>query len=179
MRGVWGHLAWAAAARMQPRARPRRQLLRCALTAPLICDLLTPTPTPTPTADPHPHPDHPHPQSHPRGAPPPPPRIPDEVLASDPDNIPPNSRLFIVVPKAAEARVIEDEVTGMSDGLEYIKTDLIASKGVVFVKYGRASAALHVLEDVGAKVGRPWTGPWCRRAPASSSLVPSKPPPRT
>jgi hypothetical protein len=42
-----------------------------------------------------------------RGAPPPPPRIPDEVLASDPDNIPPRSRLFVVVPKAAEAQVIQ------------------------------------------------------------------------
>ncbi|KAI8471490.1 MAG: hypothetical protein J3K34DRAFT_233575 [Monoraphidium minutum] len=87
-----------------------------------------------------------------RGAPPPAPRIPDEVLASDPDNMPPRSRLFVVVPKAAEAQVIMDEVGRLGgEGLEYVKTDLIASKGVVFLKYGRASAALRLLEEVGAK----------------------------
>jgi len=54
-------------------------------------------------------PNHPTLTSNPchRGAPAPPPRIPDEVLASDPDNMPPHSRLFVVVPKAAEIQVIQ------------------------------------------------------------------------
>jgi hypothetical protein len=35
--------------------------------------------------------------------------------------------------------------------LEYCKTDLIASKGVAFCKYTKASAALAALEDISAK----------------------------
>jgi hypothetical protein len=32
--------------------------------------------------------------------------MPDEVASADPDNMPPRSRLFLVVPKTAEARLI-------------------------------------------------------------------------
>lgn len=35
--------------------------------------------------------------------------------------------------------------------LEYCKADLIASKGVVFFKYAKASSALRALEDIAAK----------------------------
>jgi hypothetical protein len=34
------------------------------------------------------------------------------------------------------------------DGLEYCKTDLIASKGIVFCKYQMASSALFALETI-------------------------------
>lgn len=36
-------------------------------------------------------------------------------------------------------------------GLEYCKTDLVASKGVVFCKFTKASYALLALEDVAAR----------------------------
>jgi len=32
--------------------------------------------------------------------------IPDEAASADPDNVPPRSRLFLVVPKTAEARLV-------------------------------------------------------------------------
>jgi hypothetical protein len=35
--------------------------------------------------------------------------------------------------------------------MEYCKTDLIAAKGCVFVKYAKASSALRALEEVAAK----------------------------
>jgi hypothetical protein len=35
--------------------------------------------------------------------------------------------------------------------MEYCKTDLIASKGCVFVKYAKASSALRALEEIAAK----------------------------
>eukprot|EP00878_Enallax_costatus_P022075 GHUV01023407.1.p1 GENE.GHUV01023407.1~~GHUV01023407.1.p1 ORF type:complete len:188 (+),score=39.98 GHUV01023407.1:110-673(+) len=76
--------------------------------------------------------------------------IPEEQSPTDPDNIPPRSRLFLVVPKTAEAKLIHDELARYPD-LEYCKTDLISSKGVVFVKYSKASSALRALEDVAAK----------------------------
>jgi hypothetical protein len=65
---------------------------------------LPPSPFRLPPSYPPPFPPSPFPNS---GGPPPPPRIPDELLASDPDNLPPRSRLFIVVPKAADAQVIQ------------------------------------------------------------------------
>jgi hypothetical protein len=37
------------------------------------------------------------------------------------------------------------------EGFEYCKTDLVATKGVVFCKYSKASFALQALEDVQAK----------------------------
>jgi hypothetical protein len=39
---------------------------------------------------------------------------------------------------------------GQHEGLEYCKVDLVASKGVVFCKFNRASAALRALERVTA-----------------------------
>lgn len=71
----------------------------------------------------------------------------DLELAFDPDNVPPRSRLFLVVPKTADARAIKEDVSKYPD-LEYCKTDLIASKGVVFCKYSKASAALKAMEDI-------------------------------
>ncbi|KAF8057626.1 svkA [Scenedesmus sp. PABB004] len=76
--------------------------------------------------------------------------LPEDAAPADPDNVPPRSRLFLVVPKTAEARVILDEL-GRYPDLEYCKTDLIASKGVVFVKYAKASSALAALEEIAAK----------------------------
>lgn len=68
-------------------------------------------------------------------------------LSSDPDNIPPRSRLFLVVPKQADPQQLNDAMAAY-DGLEYCKTDLVAAKGVVFCKFTKASAALQALEDV-------------------------------
>jgi hypothetical protein len=45
---------------------------------------------------------------------------------------------------------LQEELSRYPD-LEYCKTDLIAAKGVVFVKYAKASSALQALEDVAAK----------------------------
>jgi len=68
-------------------------------------------------------------------------------LACDPDNIPPRSRLFLVVPKTADPQMIKDEMSKFPD-MEYCKTDLIQSKGVVFCKYSKASAALKAMEYI-------------------------------
>jgi hypothetical protein len=43
------------------------------------------------------------------------------------------------------------EEAGRYPDLEYCKADLIASKGVVFFKYAKASSALRALEDIAAK----------------------------
>eukprot|EP00882_Tetradesmus_deserticola_P024175 GHRQ01026407.1.p1 GENE.GHRQ01026407.1~~GHRQ01026407.1.p1 ORF type:complete len:221 (+),score=100.09 GHRQ01026407.1:79-741(+) len=75
---------------------------------------------------------------------------PEQEVPSDPDNVPPRSRLFLVVPKTADGQLIHDELSRYPD-LEYCKTDLIASKGVVFVKYAKASSALQALEEVAGK----------------------------
>ncbi|GFR49625.1 hypothetical protein Agub_g11697 [Astrephomene gubernaculifera] len=79
-----------------------------------------------------------------------PPRPAEQEISSDPDNIPPRSRLFIVVPKQADPQQINDAMAGY-DGIEYCKTDLVASKGVVFCKFTKASYALRSLEDVTAR----------------------------
>ncbi|CAD7697503.1 unnamed protein product [Ostreobium quekettii] len=71
----------------------------------------------------------------------------DLELAFDPDNVPPRSRLFLVVPKTADAQAIKEDM-GKCVDLEYCKTDLIASKGVVFCKFQKASAALKAMEDI-------------------------------
>ncbi|KAG1681154.1 hypothetical protein FOA52_015597 [Chlamydomonas sp. UWO 241] len=78
-----------------------------------------------------------------------PPPDPDLELSSDPDNMPPRSRLFIVVPKQADPMQIQDHMSQFSD-MEYCKTDFVASKGVVFCKFSRASSALKALEDINA-----------------------------
>ncbi|KAG2433808.1 hypothetical protein HXX76_008166 [Chlamydomonas incerta] len=85
-----------------------------------------------------------------------PPRPAEQEISSDPDNIPPRSRLFIVVPKQAEPQQINDAIA-VYDGLEYCKTDLVAAKGVVFCKFTKASYALRALEDV---TGRGTVGPY-------------------
>lgn len=74
------------------------------------------------------------------------------VSGMDPDNIPPKSRLFMVVPKHASGRDIEDRMREFP-GMEYCKTDLIASKGIVFVKYSSSSAAHTAMEAVQAAGG--------------------------
>ncbi|KAK9825572.1 hypothetical protein WJX74_007012 [Apatococcus lobatus] len=66
---------------------------------------------------------------------------------TDPDNIPARSRLFLVVPKTANGRSIEAEMEAFRD-LQYCKTDLIASKGIVFCKYAKSSSALKALEEI-------------------------------
>eukprot|EP00210_Caulerpa_lentillifera_P003744 g3577.t1 len=68
-------------------------------------------------------------------------------LACDPDNVPPRSRLFLVVPKTADGQAIKEDMNKFPD-MEYCKTDLIQSKGVVFCKYSKASAALKAMEIV-------------------------------
>jgi hypothetical protein len=40
---------------------------------------------------------------------------------------------------------------GRFPDLEYVKTDLVASKGVAYAKYSRASSALRVVEAVAAR----------------------------
>ncbi|CAD7701449.1 unnamed protein product, partial [Ostreobium quekettii] len=71
----------------------------------------------------------------------------DLELAFDPDNVPPRSRLFLVVPKTADPQAIKEDMGKCAD-LEYCKTDLIASKGVVFCKFLKASAALKTMEGI-------------------------------
>ncbi|GAX80303.1 hypothetical protein CEUSTIGMA_g7741.t1 [Chlamydomonas eustigma] len=74
-------------------------------------------------------------------------RQPEPEISSDPDNMPPRSRLFIVVPKQADVQQIQDDLCRYKD-LEYCKTDLIAQKGVVFCKFTKSSSALMALEEV-------------------------------
>ncbi|KAF5828332.1 hypothetical protein DUNSADRAFT_17777, partial [Dunaliella salina] len=68
-------------------------------------------------------------------------------LSSDPDNLPPRSRLFLVVPKQADPQQIQMEAAAFP-GLEYCKTDLVAPKGVVFLKFSKTSSALIALEII-------------------------------
>lgn len=68
-------------------------------------------------------------------------------ISSDPDNVPPRSRLFLVVPKQADAQQIQDCMCQYPD-LEYCKTDLISAKGVIFCKFHKTSSALTALEDI-------------------------------
>ena len=51
---------------------------------------------------------------------------------------------------ALALRLLQEEA-GRYPDLEYCKTDLIASKGVAFCKYTKASSALAALEDISAK----------------------------
>ena len=69
--------------------------------------------------------------------------------SEDPDNMPPRSRLFIVVPKNANGAEIEARMAEFP-GLQYCKTDLIASKGIVFAKYDASSSAYVAMEAVQA-----------------------------
>ena len=88
--------------------------------------------------------------------------------------MPARSRLFLVVPKGADAAAIEvslpgdtapllsSPAAGQTDtlclllqahlasyrDLQYCKTDLIATKGVVFCKYAKSSSALAALEAI-------------------------------
>ncbi|KAG1678862.1 hypothetical protein FOA52_003530 [Chlamydomonas sp. UWO 241] len=68
-------------------------------------------------------------------------------ISSDPDNMPPRSRLFIVVPKQADSMQIQENMSMYGD-LDYCKTDLIANKGVVFCKFNKASSALVAMENI-------------------------------
>jgi hypothetical protein len=70
-----------------------------------------------------------------------------EELPSDPDNTPPRSRLFMVVPKSSDGAAIEVEMSRFP-GMQYCKTDLIATKGIVFVKYAKSSSACLAMETV-------------------------------
>jgi RNA recognition motif-containing protein len=67
----------------------------------------------------------------------------------DPDNTPQRSRLFMVVPKNANGSEIESRMSEFP-GMQYCKTDLIASKGIVFVKYNSSSSAYAAMEAVQA-----------------------------
>lgn len=73
-------------------------------------------------------------------------RVEDEA-SMDPDNTPPRSRLFMVVPKNADGSIIEAEMSRFSS-MQYCKTDLIASKGIVFVKYATSSSACVAMETI-------------------------------
>ena len=72
-----------------------------------------------------------------------------EACGIDPDNTPPRSRLFMVVPKNANKSEIESRMSEFP-GMQYCKTDLIASKGIVFVKYNSSSSAYAAMEAVQA-----------------------------
>ncbi|GFH11862.1 predicted protein, partial [Haematococcus lacustris] len=82
-----------------------------------------------------------------RNAAPQPRQHPGAELSSDPDNVPPRSRLFLVVPKSADPQLLQDHVCGFPD-LEYCKTDLVATKGVAFCKFSKSSSALKALEAI-------------------------------
>lgn len=71
----------------------------------------------------------------------------EEESPSDPDNTPPRSRLFLVVPKNADGNIIQAEMSRFP-GMQYCKTDLIATKGIVFVKYSSSSSAYLAMETV-------------------------------
>eukprot|EP00890_Picochlorum_soloecismus_P001870 jgi/Picsp_1/2684/NSC_00914-R1_rna-binding protein 45 len=71
----------------------------------------------------------------------------DDVLPADPDNLPPRSRLFMVVPKNADGSLIEAEMASYP-GMQYCKIDLIGAKGIVFVKYETSSAACAAMEAI-------------------------------
>jgi len=75
--------------------------------------------------------------------------MPQEANALDPDNNPPRSRLFIVVPKNANGSEIESRMAEFP-GMQYCKTDLIASKGIIFVKYDTSSHAYAAMQAVQA-----------------------------
>mmetsp|Transcript_24609 Transcript_24609/g.44251 ORF Transcript_24609/g.44251 Transcript_24609/m.44251 type:complete len:469 (-) Transcript_24609:1230-2636(-) len=72
---------------------------------------------------------------------------PSIEYGADPINFPPRSRLFLVVPKQCDVQRIQTELSHYPD-FEFCKTDLAASKGVVFCKFYKASSALKVLEDI-------------------------------
>ena len=72
-----------------------------------------------------------------------------DTRSEDPDNMPPRSRLFIVVPKNAIGAEIEARMAEFP-GLQYCKTDLIAPKGIVFAKYDASSSAYAAMEAVQA-----------------------------
>lgn len=76
-------------------------------------------------------------------------RILQDTNVLDPDNNPPRSRLFIVVPKNANGSQIESRMAEFP-GMQYCKTDLIGSKGIVFVKYDTSSNAHTAMEAVQA-----------------------------
>ena len=63
--------------------------------------------------------------------------------------MPPRSRLFIVVPKNASGAEIQARMAEFP-GLQYCKTDLIATKGIVFAKYDASSSAYAAMEAVQA-----------------------------
>eukprot|EP00798_Chlamydomonas_sp_ICE-L_P017134 gene17134-23438_t len=65
----------------------------------------------------------------------------------DPDNTPPRSRLFFVVPKQADPNLIENELRRFPD-VQYCKTDMVATKGIVYLKFDKASSALSACEEV-------------------------------
>jgi len=71
----------------------------------------------------------------------------DDILPADPDNLPPRSRLFMVVPKNADGSLIEAEMASYP-GMQYCKIDLIGTKGIVFVKYETSSAAYAAMEAI-------------------------------
>ena len=75
-----------------------------------------------------------------------------QAQQEDPDNVPPWSRLFVVCPRDADGARIAASMGGYG-ALEYCKTDLIASKGVAYVKYFQASSALTALEEIVARGG--------------------------
>lgn len=95
----------------------------------------------------------------------------------DPDNNPPRSRLFMVVPKNADGSVIEAEMSRFP-GMQYCKTDLIASKGIVFVKYVTSSSACIAMEAIqstgvvaGYKVKIMLAEPKSKRSDSRGSLI--------
>eukprot|EP00892_Ulva_mutabilis_P010646 jgi/Ulvmu1/7954/UM004_0187.1 len=65
----------------------------------------------------------------------------------DPDNTPPRSRLFLVVPRDTSPDPVEQEMSKY-EGLEYVKSDLVKSKGIIYVKFRLASSALKAKEDI-------------------------------
>ena len=61
------------------------------------------------------------------------------------------------------------------EGLESVKTDLIASKGVVFCKFAKASQALAAMEEgVAADLNAPWWSPQAATVTIASGVVPTE-----
>lgn len=102
----------------------------------------------------------------------------DLISTLDPDNMPPRSRLFLVVPKNADGSQIEMEMAAFP-GMQYCKTDLISTKGIVFVKYISSSTACTAMEAIqaagsvaGYKVKIMLAEPKTRKADLSSLFLP-------
>jgi hypothetical protein len=61
----------------------------------------------------------------------------EDQLSSDPDNMPPRSRLFLVVPKTAEARVIQVKSGPGVDMQRFIRAGVSTYQALIQIKSNR------------------------------------------